>query len=342
MSTLPSKSIRASLMIKMVMTPFYLFSFLTFSPDLFADEPLPLYRFNSESFSEFIWKGSSVEAGGNAILLDIEGEGVIERFWFTSDRIWQEQVKKKQGLSIRSMKLKIFWDGSKTPAIDSPICDFFNQPFGPQAINNAIATSDGDLGTFCLYLPMPFRKNVRIEVHNGSENAFRVWYELSYVKKKLPDDALYLHTQYNELDATQKSSPIPLLREVHGKGRYLGTHVSAVVPNVDEGWSWYKRPVEFRIDQDEASKNPNFRFGAMDDFIGSGWWAREKDREPFEFLYYGRHHVSYTKNSTELNVAFYRYFIQDPIWFSQKLSVSTKSKKGGIWRTLSYFYLSTP
>jgi hypothetical protein len=282
--------------------------------------------------------------GQTLTLLDKQGEGVIERIWFTTDRAWQEIVKKKQGLSTRSLTIRIFWDGCETPAVEAPVCDLFNQPFGPQAVKNAVANSDGDLDTFCLYLPMPFKKSVRVEMHNGGKHAYRGWFEFCIIEKKLPDNAMYLHTQFNEVKEDGK--PVPVLRQIQGKGRFLGAHISAVVPNVDPKWSWYTRRVSFQVDQEQEAitSKPNLQYGSLDDFVGSAWWSMEAIRERFEFPYFGRHHVSHTKNDTELHVAMYRYFIQDPIWFKTNISIAFRGRKRDecSWRILSYFYLDTP
>jgi hypothetical protein len=325
----------------LAMTPrnvFFLVLTLLLGVSSGADAGEPIYSPNREATSEFVWKAINLKPGKTTTLLTAVGEGVIQRIWCTTSRPNAEQTK-----IVRALTLKIFWDGSETPAVEAPLCDFFNQPFGPQAVKNALYTSEGELATFCLYLPMPFKKNVRVEVHNGAQKEIRLWYEFCVVKKKLPDDVLYFHTQWNETEMDNARSSIPILKEIQGKGRYLGMHISAVVPDVDKKWRWYTRRVDFQIDQEEPSAQPSLVYGTIDDFIGSAWWSVEKVRRPFEFPYYGRHHVSYTKNDTELHVGFYRYFVQDPIWFKKNLSISLGPKDlPSSWRILSYYYLDTP
>lgn len=303
----------------------------------------PIYRYDPEAKSEFVWnRADRLDPGKSTTILSIEGEGVIERIWMTTNGPEENREE-----AFRLLTLKIFWDGSETPAVEAPVCDFFNQPFGPQAVNNTVSNSDGDLATFCVYLPMPFRKGARVEVQNSTEKRTILWSEFCVIKKKIPSDALYLHTQFNTADLESGIEPVPVLREVHGKGRYLGTHISAVVPSVKQNWEWYTRNVNVRIDGDGESPGPQISFGALDDFVGSGWWNRESDRKPFEFPYCGRHYVSdtydYTNRDTTLRVAFYRYFIPDPLWFHKRISVSlAPDNVAASWRILSYYYLDTP
>ena len=190
-----------------------------------ADAGEPIYSPNREATSEFVWKAIKLKPGKSTTLLTAEGEGVIQRIWCTTSCFNAEQTK-----IVRALTLKIFWDGSETPAVEAPLCDFFNQPFGPQAVKNALYTSEGKLATFCLYLPMPFKKCVRVEVHNGAQKAIRLWYEFCVVKKKLPDDVLYFHTQWNETEMDNARSSIPILKEIQGEGRYSVSYTHLTLP----------------------------------------------------------------------------------------------------------------
>jgi hypothetical protein len=301
----------------------------------------PIYL-DQEAMSDLEWNRAKLHPEKSVTILNTEGEGVIKRIWLTTNGPSQREGK-PSGSLIGSLKLRIFWDGSETPAVEAPVCDFFNQPFGPQAVNNVFCMSDGKLDTCCLYLPMPFKKSARIEVHNNGKKACVLWYEYCVVNKKLPANVLYLHAQLNTTEVKDIASPVPVLREVRGRGRYLGTHFSVEVPNVTEDWLWYRSRINFWIDQEGKDSQPSPVYYALDDFIGSGWWNVEKDRQPFEFPYFGRHHISHKENDTELSVAFYRYFIQDPLWFKKDISIFLTTRKAPCsWRTLSYYYLDTP
>src|ERR1700754_3262361 len=57
-----------------------------------------------------------IEAGQAKTLLDIKGQGIIQRIWLTID---QNPVK------LRSLHLQMFWDGETKAAVDVPMGDFF-------------------------------------------------------------------------------------------------------------------------------------------------------------------------------------------------------------------------
>ena len=58
-----------------------------------------------------------VKAGETKTLLDIQGTGVIGRIWCT--------VSDRSPSMLRSIRLRIYWDGAEKPAVDVPFGDFF-------------------------------------------------------------------------------------------------------------------------------------------------------------------------------------------------------------------------
>ena len=64
-------------------------------------------------------KGNAFEwilPGQTKSLLDVKGQGMIQRIWLTIDRSAQK---------LRSLRLQMFWDDEKKPAVDVPLGDFF-------------------------------------------------------------------------------------------------------------------------------------------------------------------------------------------------------------------------
>ena len=62
-----------------------------------------------------------IKPGETKTLLDIKGQGSIQRIWLTID---QTPVK------LRSLRLQFFWDGQSKPAVDVPMGDFFGYNLG--------------------------------------------------------------------------------------------------------------------------------------------------------------------------------------------------------------------
>jgi Protein of unknown function (DUF2961) len=65
-----------------------------------------------------------------------------------------------------NIRIRIWWDDEKEPAVDCPIEDFFGYGLGKPSMHSVlVGTEDGH--TYC-YIPMPFDKSTRIELVNES------------------------------------------------------------------------------------------------------------------------------------------------------------------------------
>src|SRR5215204_5017223 len=91
----------------------------------------------------------NMEPGETKNLLDIKGEGAIQRIWLTID---YSPVK------LRSLRLQFFWDGSVKPAVDVPLGDFFLYNLGTQVRFETSLFSTGEGRSYNCYIPMPFKK----------------------------------------------------------------------------------------------------------------------------------------------------------------------------------------
>src|SRR6476661_7840207 len=64
-------------------------------------------------------KGSAsmvINAGDSLDLLNIQGQGIINRIWITIDNRSPE--------NLRSLTVKMYWDNDKKPAVSVPLSDF--------------------------------------------------------------------------------------------------------------------------------------------------------------------------------------------------------------------------
>src|SRR5688572_28536459 len=60
---------------------------------------------------------SPINAGETKTLLDINGPGMITRMWCT--------VGDRTTDTLRSLVLRMYWDGTSEPAVQAPLGDFF-------------------------------------------------------------------------------------------------------------------------------------------------------------------------------------------------------------------------
>ena len=78
------------------------------------------------------------------------------------------------------MCLEVFYDGAPEPSVSVPCLDFFGLPHGrPVAYHSAFMAVNEGRG-FNAYLPMPFRRGLRIELVNGSTRTQDLYYQVDY------------------------------------------------------------------------------------------------------------------------------------------------------------------
>ena len=97
----------------------------------------------------------TIKQGETKNLLDVNGQGIVQRIWLTVNRT---------PLMLRSLRLKIFWDGETKPAVDVPMGDFFVFNLGKDAPFQSEFFSSGE-GTFVQLLhPYAFQKTCKNHV----------------------------------------------------------------------------------------------------------------------------------------------------------------------------------
>ena len=99
------------------------------------------------------------------------------------------------------------------------------------------------------YFPMPFRKRARITLENqhaGDIPSF--FYQIDHCLCDLiPADALYFHAHWRRQSLTQRAQDYVLLRDVRGRGHYLGTFLA--ISTLERYW-WGEGEFKFYIDGD--------------------------------------------------------------------------------------------
>lgn len=132
-------------------------------------------------------KGNAFEwmqPGETKTLLDIQGEGMVQRIWLTID---------KNPVKLRSLRLQMLWDGENKPAVDVPMGDFFVYNLGQGVAFQSALFSSGEGRSFVCYIPMPFKKAAKILLINEGKEVVKLYYDVDFVLQKLSPDALYFH-----------------------------------------------------------------------------------------------------------------------------------------------------
>lgn len=248
-----------------------------------------------------------IAPGATLTLAELTGPGRIAHVWFT--------IADSEPSYGKKLVLRMYWEGEKSPSVESPINDFFVEGHGMDYQVNSLAirvTSDGRARN--CYFPMPFRKSAKIEVANeGKQPVNALYWYIDWQKlESLPADTAYFHAKYRQEYPCIKGTDYLILL-ARGKGHYVGCNLS--VRTREEGW-WGEGDDRFYID---GETEPSLRGTGSEDYFCDGWGLRQMDG-----LFYGCP-IMEGLNVGNRTTA-YRFHIQDPVPFTKSLTVTIEHK----------------
>jgi len=253
------------------------------------------------------WKLSpciAIAAGEPAVLMDHEGPGCIRHIWMPLD-----------SKCYRDVVLRVYWDGSDHPSIETPIGDFFCNSWNKRQNIAAIPINVNPSGGMNCYLPMPFRKRAKITIENQAPDLLKhLFYQIDFTLEEMPDEALYLHAQWRRENPVQYGEPYTLLDGVEGAGQFVGTFVSW--QQNTEGW-WGEGEIKMYIDDDD--EYPTICGTGTEDYFGGAWCFGENYSAP----YLGYQKVSGDGVGSRLTM--YRFHILDPVFFTRRLRITLQA-----------------
>lgn len=262
------------------------------------------------------WKVSPscmVAAGEERELARIEGPGVIQHLWLTTDvKAW------------RSLVLRMHWDDEGDfPGVATPLGDFFCQGWAAYAPLTSELVVVAPFGGLNCYLPMPFRKKARVTIENLSEQDHVLYYQFDYTLREIPDDVGYLHTSWRRSNPVPRGSVHTILDSAIGRGSYVGTYMAVGVNS--PGW-WGEGEVKVFIDEDEEF--PTICGAGTEDYFGGAWDfdVPGSGYTTFTSNYLGFHQVLRPDGlyRSQTRFGMYRWHVPDPIAFQKKLTVTVQ------------------
>jgi len=245
--------------------------------------------------------------GERVVLADIDGPGVVRHVWMTFLPARPERM--------RALYLEVFYDGAAEPSISVPCLDFFGLPHGrPVAYHSALTAANEGRG-FNSFIPMPFRRSVRIELVNASPKRAVLYYQVDYtLQPELADDEGYLHVSFRRENPTTMRRDVVIADGLRGPGRFLGCNVGVRV--LDEG-AWYGEG-EVKIYRDGDDELPTICGTGLEDYVGSAWGMG-----PHSAPYGGAPLVVGRHGAADPDfVGFYRWHLADPVMFERELRVT--------------------
>jgi hypothetical protein len=246
-----------------------------------------------------------IQPGETKTLFDVQGAGIINRMWL-SGTIGTNAAQR------RAVRIDMYWDGAKKPAVSAPVGDFFGIAHGLISRYDNELFSSPEARSFNFTIPMPFRKSAFITVTNESAAELWIWYDINYLQMdKLPDDALYFHAWWNRDLNTTLGKDYEILPLVRGTGRYLGTNIGVLGDSLYRG-TWFGEG-EVKVYLDGDRELPTLVGTGTEDYIGTGWGQGQ---------YASRYFGSPVSDREQDIYAFYRHHIADPVYFHSDCRVT--------------------
>ena len=114
--------------------------------------------------------------GETLVMADLRGPGMVTHIWVT--------IADNEFAWPRLLRLRVYYDGKKTPSVDAPLGDFFGVGHGYEADLNSIMVRDSSFGRARnSYWPMPFHKSCKITVTNeGNRYVLNCYYHVDWRK----------------------------------------------------------------------------------------------------------------------------------------------------------------
>ena len=163
-----------------------------------------------------------IKPGAQLVLAEVHNaSGTVRRIWATID--------KRTPQVLRGMRIEMFWDDAAKPAVSAPFGDFFGTGLGRMATYQSAAFASPEGRSFNCYLPMPFRKAMKIVVTNESAETVTIFYDVNdTVGDRHGANARYFHAYYHRENPTKMQLDYEILPRLAGKGRYLGVNLGVI------------------------------------------------------------------------------------------------------------------
>ncbi len=302
-------------------------------------QPEPGRSMRASSGNPFNNEDSAKLAIGETITIaHLKGPGKIEHIWLAP---YSNNIRYP-----RAMVLRMYWDGSTVPSVETPLGDFFAAGNGMRATINSllIKVSSYGRGLNC-YWQMPFKKEAKITLSNESDKETAAsYYQIDWVQYDRPvEPTMYFHARYHQEYPPEYGKPYTVFIG-KGKGHYVGT----VLSSQNGIGHWFGEGDDyFYID---GEKIPSIVGTGTEDYFNEAWNMRVHSS-----LYTGC--TIFEPRAPDARITAYRWHIVDPIRFTKSLKfelerrgfildsqgevITPSGSRPDFWSSVSYWYQDT-
>lgn len=291
-----------------------------------------------------------VDPGQSAMLLDVQGAGVITHIWFT--------INSRDPLHLKNLVLRAWWDGEDSPSVEVPIGDFFGLGLAEYFNYQSALTTVAPMKALNAYFEMPFARGAKLTLTNeGSERTDNLYFAIDYVTlPALPGDVARFHAQYRQA-APEKSTLNDwasngdkavndrknldgkdnyVFLEATGRGHFLG--VTQAVEQNQTDWFGEGDDMIF-IDGDTL---PTINGTGTEDYFNGAWGFGD---QPFAYLHNG---APFIVDGEHIGGRYclYRWHIESPIPFEKSIRVTIEhghaNHREDNFYSVAYWYQTEP
>ena len=298
------------------------------------------------------------EPGQSRTIMESDRPGCIRHIWMT--------VGGGGDHFLRSIILRMWWDGEESPSVEAPLGDFFGIGHGvfKNFISAPLQMSPQEGRSMNCWWPMPFDK-AKVEIHSECPENFNLYYYVDYEEYSNPleDNTGRFHAQWRRENPTDgwlterlnnenmweiwgrkpnvTGEDNYVILEAKGSGVYVGCNL-----NIDcferQGNDWYGEGDDM-IFIDGEPWPPELHGTGTEDYFNMAFCPREEHCAPYHglTLYSGNKDWNWKgKNSM------YRYHIEDPIRFHKSIRVTIEhghaNKLTNDYSSTAYWYQLEP
>ena len=291
-----------------------------------------------------------IAAGATLNVLDVDGPGTLTHIWFT--------LSTEERMHLKKLVLRMYWDGEKTPSVETPLGDFFGLGLGEYYPWESEILSVANFHALNSWFVMPFQKHALITVTNeGSQKTDAFYFNLDYraMGHALPADALYFHAQFRQAQPNHGTTTewnnngdprVDQAKNIDGKDNYVwmdasgrGHFVGVTMSVLQNQDYWFGEGDDmFFIDGETARATVNGT--GMEDYFNNAWMFQKEFNYPF-IGYSQQGNRDWTGSHT-----MYRFHIGDPIYFQKSLRATIEhghaNDREDDYTSVAFWYQTEP
>lgn len=239
-----------------------------------------------------------VDAGGETTLLEASGPGTIRSIWMPVEH-------------AQHLRLRVWWDGVDTPAIDCPVEDFFAAGYGAVGLFESPPVSVSP-GAMTCWWPMPFADGARISIANRGRYDIAASLRASIETGVSVSGAGRFHAIWRHADPTGPGTEM-VACSVAGHGSLAGWTARWGANSIE--W-WAGGDVTFDVDGHEQHA------GSIAEYVGgAGEWTVDRRTTAFAGPHGGVPLVKYLRAHRQRQFVLYRWHLADPVTFDERLEM---------------------